>query len=139
MLRIGRTLYVGQSTRSNREGIEQVRTLVTPYGYSVEPVEVRGCLHLKSAVTQVAEESLLMNRDWLDERPFRGFEVIEVDPTEPFGANALLVKGSVIYPAEFELTRQRLEAEGIVVYAVPAGALAKAEGGVTCCSLVFEG
>jgi dimethylargininase len=138
VLRIGRTLYVGRSTRSNREGIEQLRTHVTPYGYSVEPVETRGCLHLKSAITLVADDTLLVNRDWLDVRPFGGLRFIDVDPAEPFGANALLVNGSVIYPAEFERTRQRLEAEGIVVHAVPAGELAKAEGGVTCCSVVFE-
>lgn len=139
VLLIDRTLYVGCSRRTNRDGIEQLRILVRPFGYAVEPVEVRACLHLKSAVTQVAEEILVVNRDWIEVSPLEGFEMIDTDPAEPFGANALLVDGSVIYPAAFERTRRRLEAAGIVVHTVAVDELAKAEGGVTCCSLLFEG
>jgi dimethylargininase len=61
-----------------------------------------------------------------------------VDPAEPFAANALLVDGTVIYPAEHVRTRARLEAAGLKVRPVPAGELAKAEGGVTCCSLLLN-
>lgn len=137
VLRIGRTLYVGRSTRTNQEGIEQLRSLAQLFGYSLKVVDIRGCLHLKSAVSQVAPEVLLVNRDWLDLSSFSGFELIDINPGEPFGANALLVSESVIYPAQFECTRQRLEEAGLEVHAVQVGELAKAEGGVTCCTLIF--
>jgi dimethylargininase len=61
-----------------------------------------------------------------------------IDPAEPMAANALLVGGEVLYPSEFPRTRARLEAAGIRVRAIPAGELAKAEGGVTCCSIVIN-
>jgi dimethylargininase len=138
VLRIGRTIYVGRSTRTNRDGIEQLRELSQPLGYSVIAVEVHGCLHLKSAVSQVAPKILLINRDWVDLSCFGEFEMIDVDPGEPFGANALLVDESVIYPALFPRTRARVEAAGLAVQTVEVGELAKAEGGVTCCSLLFE-
>ncbi|NJL27522.1 MAG: hypothetical protein HC897_06295 [Thermoanaerobaculia bacterium] len=61
------------------------------------------------------------------------------DPAEPFAANALRVGASVIYPAAYPVTRARLETAGVWVRTVEASELAKAEGGVSCCSLVFEG
>jgi dimethylargininase len=68
---------------------------------------------------------------------FTGLELIEVAPAEPFAANALLIDSTVVYPAEHTETRRRLESHGIRVVAVEATEVAKAEGGVTCCSLVF--
>ena len=56
---------------------------------------------------------------------------------EPLAANALLVGETVIYPAAFPRTRARLEERGIHVKTVDVDEIAKAEGGVTCCSLVF--
>ncbi len=134
----GRAIYIGLSGRSNQAGVEQVRRLAAPLGYRVEGVPVAGCLHLKSAVTQVAGDTLLINRDWVDGRIFRELKLIDVDPAEPYGANALPVGGSIIYPEAYPRTRLRLEAEGIAVQTVDVSELAKAEGAVTCCSLIFS-
>lgn len=138
VLRVGRRLYVGLSSRSNTAAIEQMRALLAPYGYTVQGVPVAGCLHLKSAVTQVAERTLLINRAWVDPAAFGDLELIDVDPAEPYAANALWVGGALIYPAAFPATRHRLEARGLAVHTVDVSELAKAEGAVTCCSLVFE-
>lgn len=138
VLRVNKTLYVGLSARSNPEGIEQLRRILAAFGYSVTAVELHDCLHLKSAVTQVADSMLLINRAWLDARVFVSWKLIEVDPSEPFAANSLLIGNTVIYPEAFPKTRKRLEAKGIKVRTVDASELAKAEGGVTCCSLIFS-
>ena len=137
VLRLGKIVYVGLSGRSNPEGIEQLRSLIAPHGYVVKPVEVQGCLHLKSAMTQVGPQTLLINSAWVKGFYFEGVDFVEVDPEEPYGANALLVNGIVIYPASFPRTRQRLEARGIVVRTVDVAELQKAEGAVTCCSVIF--
>jgi dimethylargininase len=128
------TIYVGVSSRSNDTALEQLRTLT---GRTVVGVPVHGALHLKTAVTRVSHDALLVNREWLDVAPFPGWTLIDVDPTEPFGANALLAGESVVYATAFPLTRARLEAYGLTVHTVEADELAKAEGGVTCCALVF--
>lgn len=138
VLRIGRRIYVGASDRTNREGIAQMRELASPFGYSVEPVGLRDCLHLKTAVTQVSRDAVLLNPQWVDGRAFEGMELITVDPEEPYGANTLLVGESAVYPAGFPRTRERLEARGISVTIVEVGELAKAESGVTCCSILIE-
>ena len=139
VLCIGRRILVGQSPRSNDDGIAQLGAIVAPYGYTVETVPFQGCLHLKSAVTLVAPDLALINPAWLDASVLGNVRTIEVDAAEPHAANALLIGDIVIYPAEHRATAALLELAGIELRRVPAGELAKAEGGVTgCCLLVTE-
>jgi dimethylargininase len=136
VLRCGRRLCVGCSSRTSRAGIEQLDAIAAPRGYEVRPVAVDGCLHLKSAATEVADGVLLVNPSWIDRRIFDGLELIEVDPREPDGANALRVGGSIIHPARMPRTAERLRQRGLDVRSIAAGELAKAEGGMTCCCLL---
>jgi dimethylargininase len=138
VLHVGHRVLVGLSGRTNGEGIEQLRTLLSPHGFTVEAVQVTRCLHLKSAATQVAQDTVLLDPALIDPSPFAGFRRIEVDPGEPGAANALWVGEAVVYPAAFPRTASRLERAGIRVCRVEASEIAKAEGGVTCCSLIFE-
>ncbi len=138
VLRVGRMLYVGQSARSNAAGIAQLRERVAEFGYEVQPVPIHGCLHLKSAVTQVAEGTLLVQPAWVDPHAFEGFRLIEVDPDEAHAANALWFGNGVVYPSCFPRTQRRLVEEEIGVTAVDLSELQKAEGAVTCCSLVLR-
>ncbi|MGK2963439.1 MAG: dimethylarginine dimethylaminohydrolase family protein, partial [Gemmatimonadaceae bacterium] len=138
VLRIGSTIFVGESGRTNRHGLRQLAELVSPHGYVVKSVPVSGCLHLKSAVTRVAEDVILINPSWVSSSEFSGLGRIEIHPDEPFAANALLIGGSVIYSQTFAKTAARLEGTGIELRLVEMDELAKAEGAVTCCSIVFE-
>lgn len=140
VLRIGRDVYVGRSARSNDEGIRQLDELLRPHGYRVHGVPTRECLHLKSAITQVGPDTVLVQPRWLDESgaPFAHLRRIEVDPGEEHAANAVRVGGGIVYPDCFPRTRQRLEQAGIAVTAVDVSELQKAEGAVTCCSLLLE-
>lgn len=138
VLRIGRRVFVGQSARSNPAGIAQLRALLAPYGYSVTGVATRDCLHLKSAVTQLADDLVLMQPAWCDAVAFAGLRIVEVDPDEPHAANVVRIGDSVLMPACFPRTRQRVVDAGIAVVAVDVSELQKAEGAVTCCSLVFR-
>jgi dimethylargininase len=134
-----RRVFVGRSERTNDAGIEQLRDALAPFGYTVRAVPVQGCLHLKTAVTCVGDGMMLINREWVPPEMFDGWELIDVHPREPFAANALRIGDHVVFPREFRRTLARLQSHGIEVVPVPAGELAKAEGGVTCCSLVFSG
>jgi dimethylargininase len=128
-------IYVGRSGRSNDAARDQLQHLT---GREVLGVDLDGALHLKTAITRVAVDTLLVNRAWVDVGPFTGWRLIDVDPDEPFGGNAVLIGDTVIYPSAFPRTRARLEAHGIDVHTVDADELAKAEGGVTCCSLLVR-
>lgn len=137
VLRVGKSVFVGISSRTNQAGFEQLWGLLEPLGYSVTPVSVSGCLHLKSAVTQVSVDTLLLNRDWIDLELFSHLRHIAVHPDESHAANALLIGEKIIYPSSYPRTRQRLEVDGLSLFPIDVSELIKAEGAVTCCSLVF--
>jgi dimethylargininase len=138
VLVLGKKVYIGLSTRSNQEAIDQLNEMLGGYGYSVLGVPLFDCLHLKSAVSRVDDRTLLINSRWVDPTCFEGFELIEVDASEPSAANCLPLGGSIIFPTAFPKTRAKLEERGYRVVPVDVSELAKAEGAVTCCSLIIN-
>ena len=139
VLVVGRSVFVGQSRRSNDAGMGQLRAAIASYGYSVVPATVRGCLHLKSAITALDGGTLLANRRWIAEDEFARFELVDVDPREPMAANVVRIGDKLLYAAGFPRTLERLEQRGYAVTTVDVSEIAKAEGAVTCCSLIFTG
>lgn len=138
VLVLGKKIFVGLSTRSNQAAIDQLNELLCEHGYEVSGVPLQDCLHLKSAVTRVDDQTLLINQDWVDSRYFPGFDLIEVDSAEPYAANCLPIGDSIILPNAFPKTQARLEERGYKVVTVDVSELAKAEGAVTCCSLIIN-
>ncbi|HVF38475.1 MAG TPA: N(G),N(G)-dimethylarginine dimethylaminohydrolase [Gemmatimonadaceae bacterium] len=138
VLTIGSTIYAGESSRTNEEAIRQLGDVASIYGYNVRSVRVSGCLHLKSAVTRVGDEVVLLNPAWIDASVFSGLRQIDVHPNEPFAANALLVDKTVIYATTYAKTCERLEQNGIDVHSIEMDELHKAEGAVTCCSILIS-
>lgn len=136
VLRLGKHLYVGASSRSDANAVAQLESLLAPFGYRVHAVAIEGCLHLKSAVTQVADDLLLVNPERVDPRAFDGWHGIAVDPAEPDAANALRIGDRLILSASWPRTAARLRQAGIEVRTVAMSEMEKAEGAVTCCSLI---
>jgi dimethylargininase len=100
---------------------------------------VRGCLHLKSAVTRAGTETLLDNPSWVDPALLPPWDIVPVDQREPFAANVLWLGTTTIVSDAFPRTNTALaRVTGSRLVTVPATELAKAEGGVTCCSLIVR-
>jgi dimethylargininase len=138
VLVLDREVFVGLTPRSTISGMQQLRSLLSPFGYNVRGVPVRGCLHLKSAVTRAGERTVVVNPSWIDPDNFGGWDVLAVDPREPFAANVLWLGERTIVAEDFPRTNDRLARIAGGLLPVPAGELAKAEGGVTCCSLLLR-
>jgi len=138
VMRVGRTLYVGHSARTNEAGIARLAAVAEPLGYRVVPVPVLGCLHLKSAVTALDQERVLLNRAWLDTAPLRELELVDVAPEEPDAANVLRVAGLVIGHPGFPRTLERVAALGYAVRPLDVSEFLKAEAALTCKSLLFS-
>jgi dimethylargininase len=136
VLIVGRTIYIGCSGRTNAEGVEQVRQAAAPHGYDVRPVRVSGCLHLKSAATALDDETLIVNPKRVPPDAFERVDRIDVHPEEPGAANVVRAGGKILAASAFPRTRERLERRGFDVVTVDLSELAKAEGAVTCCSLI---
>lgn len=138
VMRIGKTLYVGWSKRTNRAGIDQLGELVAPYGYRVIGVDVSGCLHLKSACCYLGGDRILANREWFDHTALKGFNIIDVPPKEARAANVLRIGDAVLIPSVFKWTAETLRVQGYQPRLVDTSELMKAEAGVTCMSLLFD-
>jgi dimethylargininase len=137
VMAVDHTLYVGQSGRTNHAGLKALAHLVLEHGYRVKAVDVRGALHLKSACTHLGRGVLLVNRDWIAPERLAPFELVDVDPREPFAANSTRVGERVVMSSAYPRTAERVERAGFDVYQVDLSEFHKAEGGATCLSLVF--
>jgi dimethylargininase len=139
VLVLGRDVYVGLTARSSLSGLQQLRAILAPLGYEVRGIPVHGCLHLKSAVTRAGAQLLVANPMWVDPGLFTGWEVIPVDFREPHAGNVLWLGASTIVAESFPRTNALLgRRTDSRLVPVPASELAKAEGGVTCCSLLLK-
>lgn len=138
VLRVGRTLFVGESQRTNADGIRQLRETTLPFGYEVRPVSVRACLHLKSACTFIPPHFVVANPAWIDTAVFGNVVVMPVDDKEPLGANTLTLGQTTLVSASFPKTEKRLRNAGISTRRVEISEFEKAEGGLTCLSLVLD-
>jgi dimethylargininase len=137
VLVVGRSVFVGGNGRTNPAGIEQMREALARLGYDVRAVAVRGCLHLKSAVTALDDQTLLINRDWAPADAFRAFSLVDVHPSEAAAANVVRVRDRLLYSSGFPRTRDLMARAGFDVATVDLSEFAKAEGAVTCCSLIL--
>lgn len=138
VLRVGRMLYVGRTRRTNEAGIEQLRERVAPLGYEVRPVAVQQVLHLKSACASAGGDAVLLSRAHVDPSPFDGLEVLDLPTTELGGANTVIVGDAVLLAQGFPETAELLARRGRDVHVVDISEFRKAEGGVSCLSLIFE-
>lgn len=139
VLRIGQRVFVGLSARSNQAAIGQLQAILAEYGYTVTAVRTRECLHLKSAVTALSDDTVLINPDWVDAEVFVGYRQIAIDPSEPHAANVVRAGGAIVMPSNFPRTQAVIAAAGFAVHTVDVSELQKAEGAVTCCSVLFNG
>jgi dimethylargininase len=138
VLCIGRRLFVGLSSRTNAEGAMGLRRIAEPLGYTVREMVVERCLHLLSACSLIAADTVLVNGSWIDGGVFDGLRVIEVPASEPEAANTVRVGEAVIVSRRFPELRRVLEAHGLDVRPVDVSEFEKAEGGVSCLALLVS-
>lgn len=149
VLVLGRRVFVGLSTRTNRDGARQLAEILEGAaggGCEVVPVPVARCLHLETAATAIsagdAAPAVLVNPRWVDASVFAPAEVVEVPDGEPFAANVLALPGqagappTVLVSARWPRTRRLLEARGLHTVPLELSELEKAEGGPTCLALL---
>ena len=146
VLRLGRRLLVGLTTRTNHEGVRQLREAVEPFGYTVEAFPVGRSLHFKTACTALDAGLLIVNPAWVDAERLHaaGFETLDVAADEPFAANLLRVDDRVLINARAAKTASRVRAAWVArghapdaLFETPLVEFGKAEAGLTCLSLVM--
>jgi dimethylargininase len=135
VMRAEKTLYVGHSGRTSAAGIQQLAAEVEPFGYRIRPVTVQGCLHLKSACSYLGDGNVLVYPPWIDADAFEGLRIVEAPDAE--AVNVLRIGKTVLVAAGFPGTSETIGSLGLDVRELDNSELRKAEGALTCCSLLF--
>lgn len=136
-LRLGRTIYVGRSARTNADGISQLAAAFAPRGVRVVAVELgRDILHLKCVCAPLGDDRVLLAEGTLPPDTFAGAGIVWVPAAEQYAANAVAFGGGVIASAGFPRTHDALAAAGFRVIPVATTEARKADGSLTCMSIV---
>ncbi|MFC1547554.1 dimethylarginine dimethylaminohydrolase family protein [Candidatus Neomarinimicrobiota bacterium] len=138
VLVVGKKVFVGISSRTNDLGVLALEKILTPFEYTIVRVNVRGALHLKSAVTTIDEATILANPKWFDTAPFANYRMITVADAEPWAANALPVGGTILMADGYPFTAEKVVKLGYKVKLLDIRELQKAEAGLTCSSIIFR-
>lgn len=137
VLKIGKKIFVGESARTNKEGIEALKTIIKPFGYEVIAVKVTGCLHLKTGATALDDKTIFINLHWVDAEAFEGFAKVEALNDEPFGANVLKMGNILCMNEAFPKSIALIKSLGYTVDSCNISEFVKAEAGLTCMSVPF--
>jgi dimethylargininase len=138
VVQVGRRLFAGLSTRTNALGLDALRKIVGPFGYTVVPVEVRGSLHLTTGCGVVNDETILLNPRWVDSTAFTGLRQLHVPEPEPWAANTIRVEESVCLETGAPWTVELVSPFARSIETVDISEFRKAEGSLSCLSLMFR-
>jgi dimethylargininase len=137
-MRVGDTIYVGRSSRTNAAGIARLAAVFGPRGLRVVAVDLpEGVLHLKCVCSPLGGDRILLARESVPATTFRGAELVWVPASETYAANAVAVGAHVVIAAEHPRTADALAAAGFEVHPVPTSEVRKADGSLTCQSIVL--
>jgi dimethylargininase len=137
VLQIDRAIFVGRSSRTSQRGVDELTRILEPLHYRVTAVDVADGLHLKTACTALDASTVLANREWIDMAAFDDFDVIEVDPDEPTAANVLRIGDAIVMHEGSTRTIARVRDRFTNVQTVDISEFARADGGLTCLSLIL--
>jgi dimethylargininase len=136
VLIVGDRMLVGRSCRTNDAGIVALRKLAEPMRYRVVECHVHGCLHLKTACTFLPDGSLLANSNWVSLPA--DHKIVSVPDDEPWAGNILLAGETIVAASSQPRTNKLLRSHGFIVIEVDISEFQKAEGGVTCLSILID-
>jgi len=138
VMRIGRRVFVGESKRTNAEGLKQLAGILEPAGYQVTKIRTNGSLHLKSACTAINDETLFVNPEWIETDQLNGFRLVQTPREEPASGNVLRVGTTVCVQEGFPRAVELIQAVAEKVETIDLSELRKAEAGLTCSSIIFN-
>ncbi len=129
--------FIGISDRTNKQGAQQLGSILEKYGNTWIKVPVTSGLHLKSSINYLENNTLLVTREFSDLSLLGGYEKIIVEDGEEYAGNTLALNGTLMMPSGFPKTRKKLRAAGYEIIELNVSEARKMDGGLTCMSLRF--
>jgi dimethylargininase len=137
IMMVGSHFYIGLSERTNYNGAEQIIDILTKNGMSGSMVELKKVLHLKTGISYLENNNLAATGEFLLNKAFKKFNIIEIPPEESYAANCIWVNGKVLIPLGFPTAKKKIEAAGYPIIEVDVSEFRKLDGGLSCLSLRF--
>jgi len=133
----GSHFFIGISGRTNNEGANQLITILSKHGLSGSKIELKGLLHLKSGVSYLENDTVVVAGNLENHPAFAGYRKIHVPDNESYAANSLWINDTVLVPEGFPVTRERIEKAGYTTATLNMSEFRKVDGGLSCISLRF--
>jgi dimethylargininase len=137
VMMVGSHYYVGLSNRTNMEGAQQLIHILERYGMTGSAVELQDVLHLKTGISSLENNNLLVSGEFIERVEFENFKKIVVLPPEEYAANSLWINGTILVPKGHSETKHKIAAAGYQVVEVDVSEFQKLDGGLSCLSLRF--
>ena len=137
VMMVGKHFYIGLSQRTNAPGADQLIGILKRYGMTGSAVPLYEMLHLKSGLSYLEQNKLLISGEFIHHPAFENFQKIEVDPDEGYAANSLWINSTVLVPEGYPKTREKIEQAGYKTKVLDVSEFRKLDGGLSCLSLRF--
>lgn len=137
VLQAEKKFYIGLSTRTNREGAEQFKEIVEKYGYEATIVELKEFFHLKTGISYIGENTVVVGGELIEHPAFAEYKKITVPDDEIYACNCIRVNDYVVFPEGYPKTKAKIEEAGFQTIEVPTSEFRKHDGGLSCLSLRF--
>jgi len=136
----GSHFIIGISLRTNEDGAKQLADWLANFGYTSDFVDicsVPGILHLKSGISYIGDNRMVVIHSLADHPAFKAYELIQTHAHEDYAANCVRVNDHVLIASGFPILQNTLEKLGYCVIALDMSEYQKMDGGLSCLSLRF--
>ncbi len=137
IMMVGDHYYIGLSERTNLEGAKQIIQILNKYGMSGSTISLKKVLHLKTGLSYLEENNLVVCGEFIAESSLERYNQIEIPEKESYAANCIWVNESVIIPKGYPITKKRIENSGYRVLETNVSEFQKLDGGLSCLSLRY--
>ncbi|MCP4148771.1 MAG: N(G),N(G)-dimethylarginine dimethylaminohydrolase [bacterium] len=137
VMRVGNHFYVGLSARTNEAGFQQFEKNLKQFGYTASIVQMKEFLHLKTGLSYLEDNNLLIAGEFIGSPEFEAFNQIPIDKSEEYSANCIRVNNYVLLPLGYPKTKKAVKKAGYNIIEVDVSEFRKLDGGLSCLSLRF--
>jgi dimethylargininase len=137
VLRVKDHLFVGVTSRTNVDGVNQLREALRKEDCEITSVKVENILHFKSACSYLGDDYIAVNPGYFDLRVLSSFKLISLPKQEAYAANCLAVNGTVLMTKGYPKTKKLIEKIGFETEELDVSEFKKCEGSLTCLSIIF--
>jgi len=137
IMMVGSHYYIGLSDRTNIDGAEQAIKLLKKYGLTGSTVELNDILHLKTGLSYLENNKLVICGEFINDPTFAQYDFIEIPEEESYAANCIWVNEFVIIPSGYPISKERISDASFKIIEVDVSEFKKLDGGLSCLSLRY--